>query len=131
MMKGEGVHAIGRRKCSVARVYLTEGSGNITVNRRAFDQYFGRETLRMIVRQPYVVLDKLQEFDVKVNVRGGGKAGQAGAVRHALSRALCLFDEENRSPLKSAKFLTRDARAVERKKYGRHKARKKPQYSKR
>ncbi|MDC0358850.1 30S ribosomal protein S9 [Oligoflexia bacterium] len=130
-MKGQGIHAIGRRKSSVARVYLTEGTGALTINKRSFEDYFGRETLRMIVRQPLVLLEAIEKFDLRVNVRGGGIAGQAGAVRHALSRALCLFDQENRPGLKSAGFMTRDSRCVERKKYGRHKARKKPQYSKR
>lgn len=129
--KKETFNTVGRRKSSVARLYLTEGEGNITINKRPFDSYFGRETLRMIVRQPLVAIESQDKFDVNVNVRGGGMSGQAGAARHALARALCLFDEESRSTLKKAGFLTRDAREVERKKCGRHKARKKPQFSKR
>jgi len=130
-MKGEYTHAIGRRKSSVARVYMKEGAGDIVINKKAFNEYFGREVLRMVVRQPLVHLDLLEKFDIKVNVKGGGKSGQAGAIRHGISRALCLVDEENRGLLKPENFLTRDDRRVERKKYGRHKARKKPQYSKR
>ena len=129
--KKEVFHAVGRRKSSIARVYLSAGEGNITVNKRSFEDYFGRETLRMVVRQPFAKLEALDKFDVKLNVSGGGLSGQAGAARHAISRALCLMDEENRPILKKQGYLTRDARCVERKKYGRHKARKKPQYSKR
>jgi small subunit ribosomal protein S9 len=131
MMKGTGIHALGRRKTSVARVYVRPGSGAITVNDQPYDQYFGRETSTMIVRQPLELLGILENYDVKVNVTGGGKSGQAGAARMAIARALLKAVEEGRSPLKKAGYLTRDAREVERKKYGRHKARKRPQYSKR
>lgn len=130
-MKGYDSAAVGRRKTSTARVYVKSGSGNIVVNGLAYDQYFGRETLRMILRQPLALIDALEKYDIKINVVGGGKSGQAGACRHALSRALNKIDEELRPALKAAGFLTRDAREVERKKYGRHKARKKPQFSKR
>lgn len=130
-MKGYDSAAVGRRKTSTARVYVKSGSGNIVVNGLAYDQYFGRETLRMILRQPLALIDALEKYDIKINVVGGGKSGQAGACRHALSRALNRIDEELRPALKAAGFLTRDAREVERKKYGRHKARKKPQFSKR
>ncbi len=130
--KDSSIHTIGRRKSSVARVYLKEGEGNFTVNRKPVNEYFGRDTLKMVVNQPLALLDKLENFDIVVNVRGGGTAGQAGAVRHGLSRALSEFDREgNRAALKASGFLTRDAREVERKKPGRHKARKKPQFSKR
>ena len=128
----KAIHAIGRRKNAVARVYLSAGSGQFIVNRKPMDEYFGRETLRMVVNQPLELLEKKEEYDILVNVKGGGTSGQAGAVRHAISRALSIQDEEaHRGPLKKRGFLTRDPRAVERKKYGRHKARKKPQFSKR
>ena len=130
-MKGYDSAAVGRRKTSTARAYIKSGSGNIIVNGMAYEKYFGRETLRMILRQPLALIDALDKYDIKINVTGGGKSGQAGACRHAVSRALNSLDEELRPPLKSAGFLTRDARQVERKKYGRHKARKKPQFSKR
>ncbi|MCI5064147.1 30S ribosomal protein S9 [bacterium] len=127
-----GIHAVGRRKRSVARAYLRSGTGNITVNSKPMDQYFARKTLQMVVNQPFEVLENRENYDVLVTVSGGGTSGQAGAVRHAISRALTAENtEEFRSPLKGRGFLTRDARAVERKKYGRHKARKKPQFSKR
>lgn len=131
MAKGWEAEAIGRRKKSVARVYLRKGEGNITVNRKPYNEYFGRETLRMILRQPLETLEKAKDFDIFVNVCGGGTSGQAGAVRMGIARALNDLDGELRGPLKKAGFLTRDQRQVERKKYGRHKARKKPQYSKR
>jgi len=121
----------GRRKSSSARVYLRLGSGNITVNRRPLEAYFGRETAQMIVRQPLEVAQLPRHFDITVNVRGGGNSGQAGAVRHGITRALIDFDEALRAPLRKAGFVTRDAREVERKKFGLHKARKRPQYSKR
>lgn len=121
----------GRRKTSSARAYLVPGSGNITVNKRSLDTYFGRETARMIVRQPLEAVEMLDKFDVNVNVRGGGSSGQAGAVRHAIARALLAHDDSLRSTLRQGGFLTRDARQVERKKIGLHKARKRPQYSKR
>jgi small subunit ribosomal protein S9 len=124
-------YATGRRKSSAARVYLTTGSGNITVNGRSLDQFFGRETARMVVRQPLETVSMLDRVDVKVTVGGGGTTGQAGAIRHGIARALVEYDEQMRSPLRQAGFLTRDAREVERKKVGLHKARKRPQYSKR
>jgi len=123
--------ATGRRKTSVARVYLKEGKGNILVNDRSLENYFGRETARMVVLQPFQVTHTLGNFDTEVNVRGGGISGQAGAIRHGITRALMQASPDLRSPLKKAGFVTRDPRAVERKKYGHHKARKRPQYSKR
>lgn len=124
-------YATGRRKSSAARVFLTTGSGAITVNGRPLDKYFGRETARMIVRQPLQAVSMLNRVDLRVTVTGGGTSGQAGAIRHGIARALVGYDEELRSPLRQAGFLTRDAREVERKKVGLHKARKRPQYSKR
>jgi small subunit ribosomal protein S9 len=124
-------YATGRRKSSAARIFLTTGSGNITVNGRPLDQFFGRETARMVVRQPLETVSMLERVDVRVTVRGGGTTGQAGAIRHGIARALVDYDEEMRRPLRQAGFLTRDAREVERKKVGLHKARKRPQYSKR
>ena len=121
----------GRRKSSTARVFLTAGSGNIIVNKRPLDEYFGRETARMVVRQALDVTGMGDKVDVNVTVRGGGTTGQAGAIRHGIARALDAFDESLHTPLRRAGFLTRDARAVERKKVGLHKARKRPQYSKR
>jgi len=129
--KGSYTDTVGRRKTAVARAYLKSGEGKIQVNNKPYEVYFGRETLRMIVRQPLVALNALEKFDVKINVAGGGPSGQAGAVRHAIARALIKHDPECRPELKSRGYLTRDAREVERKKYGRHKARKRPQYSKR
>lgn len=130
-MKPSGIHTIGRRKTSVARVYLKPGTGTLTVNGKPYEQHFDRETLKMVIRQPLEVLGVIDKFDVYINVCGGGKSGQAGAVRHGIARALVKHADENRSALKKEGYLTRDARAVERKKYGRHKARKRPQYSKR
>jgi small subunit ribosomal protein S9 len=127
----ERQHAIGRRKTSAARVFLTLGSGKITVNDRPLDQFFGRETARMVVRQPLETAGLLDRVDIKATVIGGGNTGQAGAIRHGIARALVLFDENLRSPMRRAGFLTRDAREVERKKVGLHKARKRPQFSKR
>jgi small subunit ribosomal protein S9 len=124
-------YATGRRKSSAARVFLSPGSGNITVNNRTLDNFFGRETARMVVRQALEVVDMLDKVDLKITVSGGGTTGQAGAIRHGIARALTGYDESLRSPLRKAGFLTRDARAVERKKVGLHKARKRPQYSKR
>jgi len=124
-------YSTGRRKNASARVYLKPGSGEINVNNQPLDKYFGRETARMIVRQPLQVIDGLSKFDIKVFVAGGGNSGQAGAIRHGISRALIEFDETMRKPLRKAGYVTRDARAVERKKIGLHKARKRPQYSKR
>jgi small subunit ribosomal protein S9 len=125
------INATGRRKTSVARVFLRQGKGAISINGRSLDEYFGRETARMIVLQPFDVTQTGGGFDIQVNVRGGGSSGQAGAIRHGITRALMQVNSEFRSPLKKAGFVTRDPRAVERKKYGRHKARKRPQYSKR
>jgi len=124
-------YATGRRKSSAARVFLAPGSGNITVNNRTLDNFFGRETARMVVRQALEVVGMLDKVDLKITVSGGGTTGQAGAIRHGIARALTDYDESLRSPLRKAGFLTRDARAVERKKVGLHKARKRPQYSKR
>ncbi|MEW7977533.1 MAG: 30S ribosomal protein S9 [Candidatus Sedimenticola endophacoides] len=124
-------YATGRRKSSAARVFLSAGSGNITVNNRPLDKFFGRETARMVVRQPLQVAEMLERIDVNVTVTGGGTTGQAGAIRHGIARALAQYDESLHAPMRRAGFLTRDARAVERKKVGLHKARKRPQYSKR
>lgn len=124
-------YATGRRKSSAARVFLAPGSGKITVNNRTLDNFFGRETARMVVRQALEVVDMLDKVDLQITVRGGGTTGQAGAIRHGIARALTGYDESLRSTLRKAGFLTRDARAVERKKVGLHKARKRPQYSKR
>ena len=124
-------YGTGRRKTSTARVYLTPGSGNISINKRSLESYFGREVARMIVRQPLELLEVSKKFDIKVSVASGGSFGQAGAIRHGITRALMQFDEENRAPLRKAGFVTRDSREVERKKVGLRKARKKPQYSKR
>lgn len=124
-------YGTGRRKSSTARVYIKPGKGGILINDRKLDEYFGRETSRMIVRQPFAAVDMLEKFDVRVNVAGGGPNGQAGAIRHGITRALLAYDEALRKTLRKAGYVTRDARAVERKKYGLHKARKRPQYSKR
>ena len=121
----------GRRKTAAARVFIKPGSGNISINKRSIDVYFGRETSRMIVRQPLEAADLLDKLDVTITVKGGGANGQAGAIRHGLARALVNHDEELRSTMRRAGFLTRDAREVERKKIGLHKARKRPQFSKR
>ncbi len=124
-------YGTGRRKTSTARVYLTPGDGSITVNGRPLDEFFGRETARMIVRQPLEATDLKDKISCRVTVKGGGTTGQAGAIRHGIARALLEYDEEQRSTLRQAGYLTRDARMVERKKVGLHKARKRPQYSKR
>ena len=124
-------YSTGRRKTSTARVFLRKGSGSITVNKRPLDTYFGRETARMIVRQPLETTNMSDSFDITVTVRGGGMSGQAGAIRHGITRALMEYDNELRSPLRRAGFVTRDARQVERKKVGLHKARRAPQFSKR
>ena len=121
----------GRRKSSAARVFLKRGTGNIVINGRALDNYFGRETARMIVRQPLEKVDMTATFDITATVKGGGISGQAGAIRHGITRALISYDETLRRPLRVAGFVTRDSREVERKKVGLHKARKRPQYSKR
>jgi small subunit ribosomal protein S9 len=124
-------YGTGRRKTSTARVYITPGSGKISINDRSLDEFFGRETGRMIVRQPLEVAQLANKFDVAVQVEGGGITGQAGAIRHGITRALIAFDEGLRKPLRQAGFVTRDAREVERKKVGRRKARRGTQYSKR
>ena len=125
-------YGTGRRKSSVARVYLTPGKGKITINKRDIDEYLGLETLKVVVRQPLELTGTLDKFDVTVNVKGGGYTGQAGAIRHGISRALLEADEEEDRPkLKAAGFLTRDPRMKERKKYGLKKARRAPQFSKR
>jgi small subunit ribosomal protein S9 len=124
-------YSTGRRKTSTARVFLRRGSGSITVNKRPLDEYFGRETARMIVRQPLEKTDMSDSFDISVTVKGGGMSGQAGAIRHGITRALIEYDGELRSSLRRAGFVTRDARQVERKKVGLHKARRAPQFSKR
>ena len=130
-MAVETLNSTGRRKTSTARVFLRPGSGRITVNRRPLDTYFGRETARMVVRQPLEHIEMADRFDIDVTVVGGGTTGQAGAIRLGITRALIRYDESLRSPLRRAGFVTRDAREVERKKVGLHKARKRPQYSKR
>jgi len=124
-------YSTGRRKTSTARVFLRKGSGSITVNKRPLDIYFGRETARMIVRQPLETTNNVDSFDITVTVRGGGMSGQAGAIRHGITRALMEYDGELRPTLRRAGFVTRDARQVERKKVGLHKARRAPQFSKR
>jgi small subunit ribosomal protein S9 len=124
-------YGTGRRKTATARVYMKPGSGKITVNERTLDTFFGRETGRMIVRQPLEAVQLTSKFDFTVRVDGGGITGQAGAIRHGITRALIEYDESLRKPLRDAGFVTRDAREVERKKVGRRKARRGPQYSKR
>jgi small subunit ribosomal protein S9 len=124
-------YGTGRRKTSTARVYLTAGSGKVTINGRTLDEFFGRETGRMIVRQPFDAVQLGGKFDVDAHVEGGGITGQAGAIRHGITRALMRFDESLRPPLRKAGFVTRDAREVERKKVGRRKARRGTQFSKR
>ena len=124
-------YGTGRRKKSIARVYLVPGTGKITINKRDIDEYLGLETLKLIVRQPLVATETTDKFDVLVNVRGGGTTGQAGAIRHGITRALMEYDESLRSELRKAGFVTRDARQVERKKVGLRKARRRPQFSKR
>lgn len=131
MAKTERYYGTGRRKTSVARVYLMPGKGEVTVNRRTMDDYFGIETLKAIIRQPLVATGNVDKFDVLVNVRGGGFTGQAGAIRHGISRALLQVDADYRPILKKAGFLTRDPRMKERKKYGLKAARRAPQFSKR
>ena len=127
----ESFYSTGRRKSSTARVYLSAGSGNRMVNDRPLDRFFGRETARMIVRQPLELAELADKVDVRISVTGGGTSGQAGAIRHGISRALSEYDENLRRAMRKAGYLTRDAREVERKKVGLHKARKRPQYSKR
>jgi len=130
-MASERYYGTGRRKTSVARVYLVPGTGKITINKRDIDEYLGLEVLKLTVRQPLVATETLDKFDVLVNVVGGGVSGQAGAIRHGISRALLQVDEEYRPVLKKAGFLTRDPRMKERKKYGLKAARRAPQFSKR
>ena len=124
-------YGTGRRKTSAARVFLAPGTGNITVNAKSLDDFFGRETSRMVVRQPLEVAELTGKLDVKVSVKGGGNSGQAGAIRHGIARALVEYDENLKGSMRAAGFLTRDAREVERKKVGLRKARKRPQFSKR
>ena len=131
MAKTERYYGTGRRKKSIARVYLTPGKGDVVINKRNMDDYFGMETLKVIVRQPFAATGTNEKFDVLVNVRGGGYTGQAGAIRHGISRALLQADAEFRPVLKKAGFLTRDPRMKERKKYGLKAARRAPQFSKR
>ena len=128
---GDSNYGTGRRKSSAARVFLQSGTGRVLVNNRTLDEYFGRETARMIVRQPLEVADAVDQFDLRITVDGGGGSGQAGAIRLGIARALVEYDEKLRLPLRQAGLLTRDAREVERKKVGLRKARKRPQYSKR
>lgn len=130
-MSEQVYYSTGRRKSSSARVFLKRGSGQITVNNRTLEEYFGRETGRMMIRQPLETVDMTENFDFNITVKGGGITGQAGAIRHGISRALIEYDEELRKPLRVAGFVTRDAREVERKKVGLHKSRKRPQFSKR
>lgn len=130
-MAAKTFYGTGRRKSSIARVYITPGTGKVTINKKDMDDYFGLDTLKIIVRQPLEVTGTADKYDVKVTVRGGGFTGQAGAIRHGIARALNKADEEFRAPLKKAGFLTRDAREKERKKYGLKKARRAPQFSKR
>ena len=130
-MSATQYYGTGRRKTSTARVFIKNGGGNITVNSKPLDQYFGREVARMIVRQPLQLTETEDKFDINVTVAGGGSFGQAGAIRHGITRALMEYDESLRGTLRGAGFVTRDARAVERKKVGLRKARKRPQFSKR
>ena len=130
-MAANQYYGTGRRKNSTARVFIKQGTGQMTINGRSLEQYFGRPTSRMIVAQPLELLDMVGKFDIYVTVSGGGISGQAGAIRHGLTRALMQYDESFRPALRKAGYVTRDARAVERKKVGLHKARKRPQYSKR
>ena len=131
MAKTERYYGTGRRKKSIARVYLVPGKGNVTINTRTMDDYFGLETLKVIVRQPLMAIDSAEKFDVIVNVHGGGYTGQAGAIRHGIARALLQVDADYRPVLKKAGYLTRDPRMKERKKYGLKAARRAPQFSKR
>lgn len=124
-------YGTGRRKSSTARVFMRAGSGDIKINNRTLEEYFGRETARMVVRQPLELLEVSEKFDLYVTVTGGGTTGQAGAIRHGITRALMQYDEALRGELRKAGYVTRDARKVERKKVGLHKARKRPQFSKR
>ena len=131
MKKDKSIHTIGRRKSASARAFVLDGEGNISVNGKSYEKYFTRETLQMVLLQPLVALDSVKKYDIKVSVTGGGPSGQAGAARLAIARALVKQDEECKKQLRALGFLTRDPREVERKKPGRHKARKRPQFSKR
>ncbi len=131
MAETQQYYGTGRRKSSTARVFAKTGTGKIVINNRSLDEYFGRPTSRMIVRQPLELVDMAEKFDFYITVCGGGASGQAGAIRLGITRALMAYDESLRSELRKAGFVTRDARCVERKKVGLHKARKRPQYSKR
>ena len=124
-------YGTGRRKSAIARVYATSGTGKITINQKSIEEYFGRKTDQMVSRQPLECVEMQDKFDVNVIVKGGGPSGQAGAIRHGLTRALMAYDESLRQALRKAGYVTRDSRVVERKKVGLHKARKRPQYSKR
>jgi small subunit ribosomal protein S9 len=130
-MSEQTYYGTGRRKTSTARVFMKSGSGNITVNGKSLEDYFGRETARMVVRQPLEKVEMLANFDINATVAGGGGTGQSGAIRHGITRALMVYDEELRPVLRKAGYVTRDSRKVERKKVGLHKARKATQYSKR
>jgi small subunit ribosomal protein S9 len=130
-MSATQYYGTGRRKTSTARVFITQGTGKISINDRTIEEYFGRPVARMVVMQPLELVDMVGKFDVTVTVNGGGSFGQAGAIRHGLTRALMEYDEELRSTLRKAGYVTRDSREVERKKVGLRKARKRPQYSKR
>lgn len=131
MTLANAIYATGKRKESIARVWLAPGTGKVTINKREMDNYFGRAVLRMVVRQPFQITETEDRFDVTVTIQGGGNSGQAGAIKHGISKALLLYEPGLRPVLKKAGFITRDSRTVERKKYGRHKARKSTQYSKR
>lgn len=131
MIKGGGFHAVGRRKTAVARVYVRPGTGKFVVNGKNTAEYFGRLSLELVLKSPLVATDSAEKFDILANVCGGGLSGQAGALKMALGRVLCQVDSDLRPKVKAIGALTRDAREVERKKYGRHKARKRPQFSKR
>ena len=131
MSLANATYATGKRKEAVARVWIAAGTGKITVNKKELSEYFGRDVLSMVVRQPFKVTTTEDKFDVVVTAAGGGISGQAGAIKHGISKALTLYDPDHRALLKKAGFLTRDSRTVERKKYGLHKARKSTQYSKR
>jgi len=131
MMAATQYYGTGRRKTSTARVFITKGTGEVKINGRSLDDYFGREVARMIVRQPLEATDNVDGFDINATVKGGGSFGQAGAIRHGLTRALMAYDEALRPTLREAGYVTRDSREVERKKVGLRKARKKPQFSKR
>ncbi|MFT5164268.1 MAG: small subunit ribosomal protein S9 [Alteromonadaceae bacterium] len=124
-------YGTGRRKSSTARVFMRAGTGAIVINKRSIEEYFGRETARMVVHQPLELVEMVEKFDLYITVKGGGTTGQAGAIRHGITRALMEYDESFRPALRKAGYVTRDARKVERKKVGLHKARKRPQYSKR